>query len=61
MDEAEYAARIAAAADDPTELGRIADELQGVPGSSAAAMRLRAIGLSHEAASGASCYAAVFR
>lgn len=45
MDEAYYATRIAAASEDAVELARIADELQGVPGSAAAKLRLRAIGL----------------
>lgn len=43
MVEADYAARIDAAKDDAAELGRIADELQSVPGTAAAALRFRAI------------------
>lgn len=39
----DYAARIAAAEGDAAELGRIADELQGVPGAAAAHLRMRAI------------------
>lgn len=39
----EYASRIAAAEGDAAELGRIADELQRVPGAEAARLRIRAI------------------
>lgn len=43
------AARIEDARDDPIELGRIADELQGVPGTEATRLRFRAVLLRQQA------------